>query len=115
MAIDEFGINEQAVNGPSTLDTNTYEVDGFESSAAGQLRLRPGFRIGAGLTETFSPVGLFFWTSETPCEFEEIHTGNPTTDFNSVRDDGDNNRELEKRLRCLTGVEVVHHCLDEDI
>lgn len=111
MAINGFPINGAAINGDEDAGVTDFVVQGFTSGVTGILQMAVGFRITAGLTETFSPVGLFFWNSETSCEFEEIQVADLETDFNSIRDDGNNNRELEKRLRCITGVEVNHICI----
>lgn len=114
MSINEEEINENTLNFAEVTGT-ILEVNGFSDAAMGTPRLGIGFQVNGFVDSAFSLVGLFFWNEDTPCEYEEIHTGNPDTRWDSIRDDGDNNRHLEKRLRCIQGVEVIHHCLDEDI
>lgn len=65
--------------------------------------------------EAFSGVGLFLWNSGQRCQFEDIIVANPVMAFDSIRDDGDNNRQLYLRLRCITGVDITHTCILGDL
>ena len=114
MAINDPGINEYMVNdGP--INSIVFNVVGFDANTIGGLDLGIGFEIGMDLTETLSPVGLFFWNNETHRQYEEIIAADLETSFDSIRDNGDNNKHLERELRVITGVQVNHICIMGDI
>lgn len=58
----------------------------------------------------FSPAGLFLWGGSLQCRFVEFFVDGKTN-FNSVRDDMDNNRDLVARMQCITGVQITHLCV----
>ena len=103
-----FGINGAVINGAPANSGNAFILEGFDSAAPGIIQLAIGFRIGMGLTETFSKAGLFFWDEKTECQYEEIYVADLDTTFDSIRDNGSNNKFLEQELRCITGIVINH-------
>lgn len=62
----------------------------------------------------FSPAGLFLWGGSLDCRIVDLFVSYKAT-FNSVRDDLNNNRDLVARLRCITGVQVSHICVQGSV
>lgn len=111
MAINGFAINGSGINGNASAPEEIVLAPFTSATVASELRLGLRLQIGIGLTETFSRVGLFVWNSGDRCKFEDLFATNADTEFDSIRDDGNNNRRLEQKLRCITGVEVEHMCI----